>query len=717
MSSPNQNFVPESQKERWVKYGLNVLAASIIVVVLAGLVAYLAQKYDKRLDTTAAGMYSLKPQTVNIIKANKQKIKLVSLYVPPDTRAVREDNERPEPINASEMVKDLIQEYASKGANIEAQAIDPVTQSTDALVSEAISQYGGDVENFRKFISEYQTTHEQLKTMVGAEAAAVANFQAADMGTNEDVLDVISTIRDRLPEAVARVKTRIDEEMKQKFPKYKEIVEEMKSAPALGRRSDLTTVASIEKAIIDFAKASQALDIPEPAKKYLAESASRHEAIKKLIDDTVAKIGTLGELKVTELQDALKSRNIILVLGEKEWRVINPEQVWVHDSRDVRAYVDADVTIKPRFAGEQAVTTAILGLTSGAKPKVAFIRPGGQPLTDPGFPPFQRSGPLSELGERLRAYNFEVLEKDISGMWAMQARMQQMPSQPEPPDEAIKDAIWVVLDVPSQQQAPSPEMNTKLAAHLKNGGSALVLAMPQADTLSEAMKDFGVEMQTDATIVHEVAQGERARSGDWADEVQMVPIVFGISNYGDHMLTKPLQSLPMLLALATPVRTTPAPGVTQTPLLPIPSGMQVWGERSQDSLASNKPKYDAEGANPDLPGPFFAGVAAEKDKSRLIVLGGLRSFFNDVMSTPDERMLQRGVLVSRFPGNSELFTNSIFWLAKMEPMIAISPSAMQINRIPEMGNAAKVTWQLFIVALLPCVVLAAGVWMYFVRRD
>ena len=33
-------------------------------------------------------------------------------------------------------------------------------------------------------------------------------------------------------------------------------------------------------------------------------------------------------------------------------------------------------------------------------------------------------------------------------MWAMQAQMQQMPAAPEPSDEQIKDAVWIVLVVP-----------------------------------------------------------------------------------------------------------------------------------------------------------------------------------------------------------------------------------------------------------------------------
>src|SRR5439155_170806 len=64
---PQQQPLPESQKERWVKYGANVALVSIVAIVLAGLITYLAQRVNRRLDTTASGAYSLKPQTIKQI--------------------------------------------------------------------------------------------------------------------------------------------------------------------------------------------------------------------------------------------------------------------------------------------------------------------------------------------------------------------------------------------------------------------------------------------------------------------------------------------------------------------------------------------------------------------------------------------------------------------------------------------------------------------------
>ena len=82
-TTPPKTITAESQHERWLKYGLNVVVASIVVIVLAGLITYLAQRTNRRIDTTVSGQYSLKPQTLNIIQNLKAPTKIVSLYQKP----------------------------------------------------------------------------------------------------------------------------------------------------------------------------------------------------------------------------------------------------------------------------------------------------------------------------------------------------------------------------------------------------------------------------------------------------------------------------------------------------------------------------------------------------------------------------------------------------------------------------------------------------------
>src|SRR5258706_398528 len=48
------------------------------------------------------------------------------------------------------------------------------------------------------------------------------------------------------------------------------------------------------------------------------------------------------------------------------------------------------------------------------KQKAWFVRGGGPPVTTPGFPPFQRGGPMAEIAARLRYFKSEVVIQDWS---------------------------------------------------------------------------------------------------------------------------------------------------------------------------------------------------------------------------------------------------------------------------------------------------------------
>jgi hypothetical protein len=167
--------------------------------------------------------------------------------------------------------------------------------------------------------------------------------------------------------------------------------------------------------------------LPEPIRKALAERIPSIESIKKVADDLGAKSKNLGDIKLDALRESLAERNVILVMGKSEMRAIPHDQVWKLNTEALKNFIADGKDLRPQFAGEQAVTTAMFAVSQPSKTRVVFVAPGGSPLTPAGFPPFQPSGPMSEVAERLRGYGFEVLEKDISGTYAMQAQMRGMP--------------------------------------------------------------------------------------------------------------------------------------------------------------------------------------------------------------------------------------------------------------------------------------------------
>src|SRR5688500_2302264 len=143
-----QGVRPETQQERWITYGGNVVLVSVVVLVLAIVIAWLAQEAHARVDTTTARRYSLQPPPADIIKNNQQPETLVSLY----TRVKRQNTNvvagEEDNFDYIQPVSDLLEEYKRKGKNIDVEVIDPNEQPTkvDQLIKDVTEKYGGEVQ-------------------------------------------------------------------------------------------------------------------------------------------------------------------------------------------------------------------------------------------------------------------------------------------------------------------------------------------------------------------------------------------------------------------------------------------------------------------------------------------------------------------------------------------------------------------------------------------
>jgi hypothetical protein len=314
-----------------------------------------------------------------------------------------------------------------------------------------------------------------------------------------------------------------------------------------------------------------------------------------------------------------------------------------------------------------------------------------------------------------------VLEKDYTGMWAMQSQMQGQPAAPEPSDDDIKDAIWIVLNAPTQGQMgmPPPSIAAKLTEHLANGGSALIMSYPKADPLTAALDPWGVKLDEDKIAVKQLINDSSGRQGDQVEQAERkYQHVFIIKNYGDALLTKPLQSLEAAIVPIVPVEITKKDGYDATPIIPVPTTPPSWATAIENYRNAGEVKFDKDRG--DMPPPIYGGaVVDKKGGGRLVVIGALDFAADNLVLMPDQEMYDRGFgAIPRFPGNAELFANSVYWLAHMEPMIAISPSAMTVSRIAPMSDAAAKGWDLGVLLLgLPGLVVIAGLMVYFARRD
>jgi hypothetical protein len=724
---------PENQQQRWWKYGGNVVLACVVVILLAVLVVYLGEKKSKRFDTTASGLYSLKPQTLSLIKENKQPITIISLYTkakPGQTGDDTGDDTATAPtVDQPGVVADMLEEYRTRGSNIKTETIDPVLNpgKVEDLINDVSEQYGGEIQKYKKFTEDVPTKYGNISKLANAELDVIKKLPL-DQIQSQDVeqsvgLAVISV--QEIPRMMKQAQDAYGRFLKQKPPDYKGITDNV--ATTMQSLSDITA-----KVMDGFKTSKDDKNVPESIRLYMTESLPKYAEIKKEADDLVTQQKGLGELKLDTLRDALRQKNPILVRGDKEWRVIPYDKVWKTDTRDIRAH--GDVAIKPRFAGEQMITTAILSLTQPAKPKVCFVRAGGPPITDFG-------GRLNSVADRLRDYNFDVSEKDLSGTYAMQAMQQQQEAPQEPTDDQIADAVWVVDGAPMQQNpmmgGPPPSVAGKVADHLTKGfhyengkkvegGAAFLLFITHGDDMSAALKPFGITARTDAMAVHKLVKTEGGGdTGDIINSAERTPFIFTFKEWGDSVITRPLASLESILLQASPIQVTHVDGVTSTSLIPVPgapSSPESWGETDLTSI-ENDPKFDKDA---DIAAPIYAGAMAEKSGQRVVCMGSEPTFLgstgdrtNNIVDFYDQELAEKkGILVPQFPGSADFFMNSVFWLSHQDTMIAISPAAMNISRIGEMSKGVQRFWDIGVLLIgLPGLVLLAGAGVYFSRRD
>jgi hypothetical protein len=714
--SDNATNHPESQKQRWIKYGANVALSSFVVIVLAILLTWMAQRHPRRIDTTIGGAQSLRPQTLNFIKDLKQKVRIIALYPKLKSDSHEQDYYQP--------VADLLNDYASKGQNITVELVDPDTDKDrfKKLVEEVTNKYGGEVKAYKAILDDLPTQRDLVDKYAAAEAVKCRDLinQVQDENLQKELAAEYLTLR-LISAKLSDLKDDVDSELAQQVPSYKDAVDATSSTFTFASQG-LTQLL----ALFDQLKSDAAA--PKAVHDYLPQAQARTIAANKAVTSLLDRIHHLGELKeLDEFRDQLKSKSI-LIMTDSGYKILQFDQLWKVPESTRLGIPSSDAQGRLMFVGEQQISMSIASLTMPSKPLVVFVRPGGGPLT--GTTMQGEPGPFSAVGQRLREYNFDVQEKDASG----QAAMQQEETQTrEPTEQEMKKAIWVVLRFPGDSQmGPSP-INSMLATHLSEGGGALVMLLPNADAMTDVLAPWGISAKTDYMVVHEAVANQENRTGDPLDAaLQAIPILFLLNQYGDHPLTAPLQGLDFLIQLTSPVSVTGTAGISAKPLLPIPQIPHSWATEDAETKAkmlqgqlATKVTYFAK-ADPDngrlaadidnsAAAPLYGAAAAEKaNGARMVVVGSFYFATNYLIELKDSERPD----VSRLPGNGEFFVDSIFWLAHMDSMLAISPHALEVARVAEMSPAKLAFWRVGILtAGLPVAVVVAGLLVYARRRD
>jgi len=239
--------------------------------------------------------------------------------------------------------------------------------------------------------------------------------------------------------------------------------------------------------------------------------------------------------------------------------------------------------------------------------------------------------------------------------------------------------------------------------------------------MADSLKDWGIVAKPSYIAVHERVGEPGAEAEDFIEQARRQPPIFVINNYGESPITTPLQSLDSAFVPIVPIDALGASGSSVTRILPLPQEPKSWGESDVSSIEGGKtPTFDA---SKDLAAPIYGGAIAEKKDAngnvgRLVVIGSSNFAANQFLDIPDMKLARSHIEVARFPGNGELFTNSVFWLAHMDRMIALSPAALDTARIEAISPGMLNFWRYGVLLIgLPLVAVCAGLMVWQTRKD
>ncbi len=313
--------------------------------------------------------------------------------------------------------------------------------------------------------------------------------------------------------------------------------------------------------------------------------------------------------------------------------------------------------------GEEALTSAILGVTQSSQPLIWVTSGHGEKPLDAEDP-----AGLSDAKKALEQQNMSVQTVTLLERTEISA-----------------DVKAVMIIGPTHRFTEHEA--ALLETYLQKGGGLLALIDPLTDSgLEGLLQRRGIELGAD--IVVDPAQ----------------PLAFlsaanlFVTTYTEHPIVRKMETLATLFPLARSVR----------PLKPLPNGLRVtplaltseagWGE----TQTSDERFQFTEGQ--DLKGPVSIAVAAEIEQhpahSRVVAIGDSDFLINAQLSNV---------------GNRDFLLGAVYWLTEQEQLIGIGPKPIESIKLNLTGGQLRGLFWLSVLAM-PLCFGALGVLMWWVRR-
>jgi len=724
---------------RRVVFGFNVGLSLILAVALMVVVVYLGQRFPRQFDLTQTGVNSLSERTEKLLAGLDQDVKITGVY------AVLSEYQKFAQ-KRQDMVRDLLNLYQTAGGgHVEARMVDPMKdpariQELTARLREK-QAYRDEAKPHEEVLDSFPELNAKIGQTADAEFQAFGQMAEADPRLRNEItaFAILTRNFDSLRNSSQQITGDLEELTKGDVPRYGQAVEAV--------RDYLQKVRAIFQDAESW-ETSDGVSIPNLGPDAQAHFSGANERFQPVLTEISALLAKMEQLKRVALEDVYDklsrwgSSPAILVETANEARVLTMQDVWPMQS-DPQAPPAPDGDTR-EFAGEQAVSSAILQLTQKEKTAVVFTRFGGESPIRPDFNQMAMMmgqmprAPYQALNEQLLQANFVTEDWDVQ-------------SSSTPPEvEGAGRSVYVVLPPepppqqdprrPSPQGGISPEQVKAITDAVDASGMAVFLAgfsppsspmMPVAGKydFGEYLKTkWGVDVRSNFLAVRFTPSPQNPSlsvpDGQGAVVIPTPPAELSAK----HPISKPLESLPAAFSEVCPVE--PVKDAERPEGVP-PAQVLVDVARSEDVWAVGdlmrlqgelREKMGTTRTSDDLPTPFPIALTVEKpagEKKQRVVVFGSERFASDGLAQAMGLQLGANGLQAylRFPANSDLFLNCLHWLTGDADRIAVGPRRADIPRMDKLQEGATAQFlRVFLVGIWPAVILIVGGAVWAFRR-
>jgi ABC-type uncharacterized transport system len=700
MAKTKHKTPSDSQAVRRIKFGLNVAVAVIAAVGIVVLVNWIASRQYLRIDLTQNRSYSLSDQSRTVLDKLKGDYRIVTLLT--DDLGPRDE----QTALVYTRIRDLAEEYARYADNVTTDRVDARTDLTraDDLNKAIAAAFKDELGPVTKAIEQARAALRQIvpinDKLIGVTTAGRGTDLDPPEGKAQELLLAVATMCKQFQQTAEQAGTQADELMGQVLVNYAGIKEQFQSVltdydAVLGvvieRAGPLTRAAATDNA--DKERLLEVVELCRQAQAALKEPLELMQAAEP-------------SPKYNQVFVTLTGGPSVVVLGPDRVKAIPADELW---RRDMRQYQETGRS-QPQYLIEEKLTGALLSMTLEKPPLIVFVLSGGGPALGP-------QGRYNIVAQRLQSADFEVTQWNPAGQ--MSSMGQPTPPVPRPQAQPGQKTVWVVLPTPGNQMNnpmmmmanPRQQIADLLQERLDAGDAAMVLLSVDpsstfgvANPITDWLSAWGITTQTDRIVLEEVRQANRRTAAS---------MQFLVDTWPDALpITTALNGMQAAFQVACPIIVGESDGTRHFPLVEL-KGKRLW---AHSDLTSPESVRNAKFNEADSAESFLIGVASQRDGRRLA------TFTESVWASDD--MTGLGLLGpgsaeltgAVVPANSELFVNSVLWLAGLEDLIAASPRSQDVPRINPMSADALWWYQASLLTGMPAAALLLGLGVWWVRR-